>query len=324
MCVDFTDLNKATPKDLHPLLNIDKLVDNTCGHATLSFLDAFSSYNQIKMNPKDVDKTVFITEQGIYCYNVMPFGLKNAGATYQRMMDRFFKDNVGKNIEVYVDDMVVKTKDCGDHLNDLQEIFQILRYYKLRLNPAKCAFGVAEGKFLGFMISQRGIEANLDQCQAILDMTSPRTLKEVQRLNGRIAALHRFLARSGDRCLPFFKTLKGGKNFIWTAECEKAFQELKAYLSRPPILTTPSPRKPIYVYLAATNVAVSSVLIIEDKDEQRPIYFSSKVLTGAETRYHSLEKLVYALLVSTRKLRPYYQQYEIVVHTDRPMRQIIT
>jgi len=162
MCVDFTDLYKATPKDLHPLPNIDKLVDNTCGYATLSFLDAFSGYNQIKMNPKDVDKTAFITEQGIYCYNVMPFSLKNAGATYQRMMDRFFKDNVGKNIYVYVDDMVVKTKAGGDHLDDLQEIFQILRHYRLRLNPAKCAFAVGGGKFLGFMISQRGIEANPD------------------------------------------------------------------------------------------------------------------------------------------------------------------
>jgi len=195
MCVDFTDLNKACPKDHYPLPNIDKLVDGTCGHQTMSFLDAFSGYNQIKMNPEDAEKTAFITEMGTYCYTVMPFGLKNAGATYQRMMDLFFRDHIGKNLEVYVDDMVVKTKEGGNHTEDLKEIFNQLRKYQMKLNPSKCAFGVNGGKFLGFMLTNRGIEANPDQCKAILEMHSPRSVKEVQRLNGRLAALHRFLSR---------------------------------------------------------------------------------------------------------------------------------
>ena len=161
----------------------------------MSFLDAFSGYNQIKMDPMDADKTSFITEMGTYCYTVMPFGLKNAGATYQRMMDIFFKDNIGRNLEVYVDDMVVKTKGDASHLQDLAEIFTQLRHYGMKLNLSKCVFGVNGGKFLGFILTHRGIEANPEQCKAILEMKSPRTVKEVQRLNGRIAALHRFMAR---------------------------------------------------------------------------------------------------------------------------------
>ena len=147
------------------------------------------------MNPEDAEKTSFITELGTYCYTVMPFGLKNASATYQRMMDLFFIDYIGKNLEVYVDDMVVKTKEGGKHTEDLKEIFNQLRKYQMKLNPSKCAFGVNGGKFLGFMLTHRGIEANPDQCKATLEMKARKTVKEVQRLNGRLAALHRFLSR---------------------------------------------------------------------------------------------------------------------------------
>lgn len=147
------------------------------------------------MDPRDVDKTTFITEKGVLCYNVMPFGFKNVSATYQRMMDLFFRDHLVKNIEVCVDDIIVKTKPGCDHLADLEEIFAVLRHFQMRLNPSKCAFGVSGGKFPRFLISQRGIVINPDQCRAILEMSAPRTPKEVQHLNGRIAAIHRFLAR---------------------------------------------------------------------------------------------------------------------------------
>ncbi|XP_016165024.1 uncharacterized protein LOC107607607 [Arachis ipaensis] len=193
MCVDFTNLNKSCPKDAYPLSCIDKLVDNASGYNVLSFLDAYSGYNQILMHPKDKDKTAFITELGNYCYTVMPFGLKNAGATYQRLMDKVFNKQIGRNLEVYVDDMVVKTQQEHTHDVDLQEVFGQLRKHNMRLNPEKCAFGVKGGKFLGFMLTSRGIEANPKKCEAIINMRSPRTIKEVQRLNGRLAALSRFI-----------------------------------------------------------------------------------------------------------------------------------
>ena len=182
MCVDFTDLNKACPKDSYPLPRIDQLVDSTTGHKLLSFMDDFSRYNQKKMKEADQEKTSFIISQGLFYYKVMHFGLKNVGATYQRLVNHMFRPQIGQNVEVYVDDMLVKSLGEEKHLDDLQETFDTLRQYNMKLNPSKCAFGLSLGKFLGFMVLHRGIETNLDKIQAILDMKPPRSMKEVQSL----------------------------------------------------------------------------------------------------------------------------------------------
>ena len=142
VCVDFTNINKACPKDPFPMPKIDQLVDATVGHPRMSFLDAFQGYHQIPLAVDDQEKTAFVTPIKNYHYKVMPFGLKNAGSTYQRMMTRMFESLLGKNIEIYIDDMVVKSKVVSEHLGDLQVIFEILRSYKLRLNASKCSFGV--------------------------------------------------------------------------------------------------------------------------------------------------------------------------------------
>ena len=239
MCTDYTDLSNACPKDPFPLPCIDKLVENLAVYKYLSFLDAYFGYNQIPMAPEDQDKTAFMIDLGVFCYNVMSFGLKNAGATYQRMMDKVFAEMRGREIEVYIDDMIVKTKDSEDPSKDLESVFQRLRQFNLRLNPLKCTFGMEAGKFLGFMLTSCGIEANLDKCRAILDMTSPKTVKDVQQLTGRIAGLSHFLPASAKRCLPMFKALKKQDSFEWTQECEDAFQELKVSLASPTVLTKP-------------------------------------------------------------------------------------
>ena len=160
MCVDFTDLNKACPKDNYPIPRVDILVDSTAQHQLLSFMDVFSDYNQIRMDEVDQEKTPFITSQGLFYYKVMPFGLKNASATYQRLMYKMFANQIETNVQVYVDDMLVKSRREDNHLEDLKETFDILCSYNMKLNPSKCAFGVMVGKFLGFIVSQRGIEAN--------------------------------------------------------------------------------------------------------------------------------------------------------------------
>ena len=182
MCVDFIDLNQACPKDSFPLPRIDQLLDLIAGHKLLTFMDAFSGYNQILMAEEDQEKTAFVTGQGLYCYRAMPFGLKNVGATYQRLVNQMFKKQIGRNVEVYLDDMLAKSRKEEDHLDDLRETFNTLRQYNMKLNPSKCAFGVSSGKFLGFIVSQRGIEANPEKVKAILEMSSPRTTKEVQSL----------------------------------------------------------------------------------------------------------------------------------------------
>ena len=167
VCVDFTDLNRACPKNPFPMPRIDQLVDATIGHPWMIFLDAFQEYHQIPLATDDQEKTAFVTPVGNYHYKVMPFGLKNAGSTYQRMMTKMFEPQLGKNVEAYIDDMVVKSKLVSEHLADLTNIFEILRRHKLRLNASKCFFGVGSGKFLGYMVTHRGIEVNPDQVKAI-------------------------------------------------------------------------------------------------------------------------------------------------------------
>ena len=180
VCVDYTDLNDACPKDSFPLPHIDQIVNALAGHGMLSFLDAFLGYHQIPMYPSDAEKTSFITPHELFCYNVMPFGLKNAKATYQRLVTKMFRPLLGKTMEVYIDDMLVKFKDYLDHATHLLEAFELLRAYDMKLNPSKCAFGVSTGRFLGFMVTQRGIEADPAQLKAILESLAPNFRKGVQ------------------------------------------------------------------------------------------------------------------------------------------------
>jgi len=213
MCTDYTNLNKAYPKDLYPLPSIDQLVDGASDQEMMSFLDVYSGYNQIQMYVPDIPKTAFTIDMANYCYKVMPFGLKNAGTTYQRLMDKVFKEKIGKNMEVYVDDMIVKSCEVQKHVKDLEEVFARIKKYNIRLNLEKCVFGVRGGKFLGFMLTNRGIEANPYKCEAIMKMRSPTNLKEVQRLVGKLNALARFLPILAERTKSIVKLLRKAENF---------------------------------------------------------------------------------------------------------------
>ncbi|KAL0445843.1 UNVERIFIED_CONTAM: hypothetical protein Slati_1712200 [Sesamum latifolium] len=226
-------------------------------------------------------------------------------------------------MEVYVDHMLVKSKEACNHVEDLEETFAVLRKYRLKLNPGKCAFGVNGGHFLGFMVTQRGIEANPAKIKAILDMGPPTNVNEVQRLIGRIAALSRFISKPTEKVLPFFKTLRKVKDFEWTEECQQTFEELNAYLAKPPLLVKPSPRDTLYLYISSTSQAISSVLVQEDEDTQTPIYYVSKVLNGAESRYPPIEKTALALVITARKLRPYFLSYLVRVRTNTSLKQVL-
>ena len=179
VCVEFRNLNKASPKDDFPLPHIDMLVDSTTGHAMLSFMDGFFGYNQIMMAPEDKDNTCFIIEWGTYCYRVMQFGLKNAGATYQRVATTLFYDMMHRDVKVDVDEIIVKSRDRVDHWAALERFFQRIRCFKRRLNPKKYTFGVTSRKLLGYMISERGIEEDADKIRAILDMSPPQIETEI-------------------------------------------------------------------------------------------------------------------------------------------------
>ncbi|XP_072090626.1 uncharacterized protein [Arachis hypogaea] len=233
------------------------------------------------------------------------------------------KKHNGKTVEVYVDDILAKTTRPDDLLNDLASVFASLRQHGMRLNPLKCAFAMEAGKFLGFMITQRGVEANPEKCQAILQMKSPGCIKDVQRLAGRLTSLSRFLGASAAKALPFFNLMKKGMAFEWTPACEEAFRHFKEILAAPPVLGKPRDGEPLYLYLAITSEALAAVLVREDGKTQQPVYFISRALQGAELRYSKLEKLALALLTSSRRLKQYFQSHQVVVRTDQGIRQVL-
>ena len=204
VCVDFTDLNQACSKDPFPMSKIHQLVDATYEHPRISFLDAFLGYHHIALAPEDQEKIAFIFPDANYHYNVMRFGLKNAGATYQRMLTRMFQEKIECMIEVYIDDMVVKSKQEAQHVEELRGVFEVLQQHKLRLNVEKCTFGVGASKFLGYLITNRGMEANPDQIEAVNCLRLPCNPKEVQVLIGMLATLNRFISKFTDRCRSFY------------------------------------------------------------------------------------------------------------------------
>ena len=302
---------------------IDQLVDATTSHPRISFLDAFQGYHQIPLALEDQEKTVFVTPTGNYHYKVMSFGLKNTGSTYQRMMTRMLKPQLGKSIKIYVDNMVVKSKVVSKHLEDLDSTFNVLRKYKLHLNASKCSFGIGSGKFLGYMVTHRGIKVNLYQIKVINDLKPPQNAKDVQKLTGMIAALNRFISRSMNKCQPFYLLINKWKGFEWSEDCVMAFQQLKEYLSRPPIMFSLEADEVLYAYIVVALHTVSLVLIQDDNGLQKPVYYVNKSLHEGEVRYLPLEKAILAVVHAMRKLPHYFQAHTVVVLTQLPLKSVL-
>jgi hypothetical protein len=223
MCIDYTSLNKACPKDPYPLPRIDQIVDSNSGCELLSFLDAYSGFHQIQISREDRKHIAFVTADGLYCYVVMPYGLKNALPTFVRAMSKTFGDLIRDKVKVYVDDIVFKTKRGSTLVEDLTLVFDRLWATRTKLNPDKCVFGVSAGKLLGFLVSYRGIEANPEKIKTIEAMRPPARIKDVQRLTGSLASLSHFISRLVERALPFFKLLQKSGPFSWTEEAKQAF-----------------------------------------------------------------------------------------------------
>jgi hypothetical protein len=321
--------HNACPKVPYPLPRIDQIVDSTARCETLSFLDAYSGYHQIKMKESDQLATSFSTPFGMYCYTTMPFGLRNVGATYQRCMNHVFEEHIGRTVEAYIDDIVVKTRKASVLLSDLEVTFGCLLAKGVKLNPEKCVFGVPRGMLLGFIVSQRGIEANPEKIAAITNMGPIKDLKGVQRVMGCLAALSRFISHLGEKGLPLYRLLRKAERFTWTPEDEEALGNLKALLTNAPILVPPAAGEALLIYVAATTQVVSAAIVVERREEghalliQRPVYFISEVLSETKIRYPQIQKLLYAVILTRRKLRHYFESHPVTMVSSFPLGEII-
>jgi ribonuclease HI len=259
----------------------------------------------------------------------MPFGLRNAGATYQRCMNHVFGEHIGRTVEAYVDDIVVKTRKASDLLSDLETTFRCLKAKGVKLNPEKCVFGVSRGMLLGFIVSERGIEANLEKFAAITNMGPIQDLKGVHRVMGCLAALRRFISRLGERGLPLYRLLRKTERFTWTPKAEEALGNLNVLLTSVPILVPPATGEALLIYVAAITQVVSAAIVVERREEghalpvQRRVYFISEVLSETKIRYPQIHKLLYAVILTRRKLRHYFESHPVIVVSSFPLGEII-
>ena len=256
----------------------------------------------------------------------MPFGLKNAGATYQRAMQKIFDDILHKNVECYVDDLVVKSRSQTDHLQDLREVFERLRKYQLRMNPLKCAFGVSSGKFLGFIVRQRGIEIEQAKIDAIMKMPEPKNIHELRSSQGKIAYLRRFISNLAGRCQPFSHLMRKDVPFNWDHACRNAFECIKSYLMKPPVLGAPIPGRPLILYIAAQERSMGALLAQENNNgKENSLYYLSRTMTLNELKYSPIEKLCLALVFVIQKLKHYFQAHTIhLVSRSIPLKYVMS
>nr|KYP65426.1 Transposon Ty3-I Gag-Pol polyprotein [Cajanus cajan] len=264
VCIDFRDLNTATPKDEYPMPIAETMIDVVAGNEIMSLLDGYSGYNQIYITANDVSKIAFRCRGALSVYEwvMMPFGLKNAGATYQREMNLIFHNLIGKFVQVYIDDIIVGSKQKEDHLCHLKLAFERMRKHGLKMNPLKCAFGVTAGEFLGFVIHQKGIEVDKNKTKAIMETNPPSNKKELQSLLGKVNFLRRFISNLSGKTKVFspLLRLKREQEFQWNEEHQKAFEEIKEYLAHPPVLAPLSKGKRLKLYISASDSTIAGML----------------------------------------------------------------
>eukprot|EP00253_Pinus_taeda_P035115 PITA_35115 len=313
--VDLRNLNKVSLKDHYPLPKMDHILQRVVGASRISLLDGFSGFNQILVHPDDQDKTTFTTPWGTFKYVKMPFGLKNAGATFRRAMDISFAKGIHDFLVIYLDDLTAFSKSYQEHLYHLWQVFLICGKYGVKLNPKKSLFGLEEGKLLGHIISKDGIRIYPDKIQVILQVSHPRNIKELQAFLGKINFLRRFIPNLAELIRLLNNKLKKDSKVKWTIEAKQAYEEIKIALTRAPVLTSPKFDRYFIIFSLASEHTIAAVLL--QKDDlgcEKPIAFFSKTLRDAPLKYQIMEKQAYALVKAIKDFRVYILYSHVIAY----------
>ncbi|UYV82907.1 hypothetical protein LAZ67_22001343, partial [Cordylochernes scorpioides] len=315
-CVDYRKLNNVTVKDVYPISRIDEVMDTLQGSTHFSAIDLRSGYWQVEVEERDKEKTAFTTAHGLYEFNVMPFGLCNAPATFERNMENMLGNLRWQICLCYLDDVIIYSPDFPTHLKRLEAVFRCFRESNLRLNDKKCRFAFEELEILGYITSKHGIKPAEHNIKAVRNFPRPKKVKEVQSFLGMCSYYRKFIKDFSKIADPLTNLIKKSVSFTWTERQEEAFQTLKTALLSPPILGHFNPNAPTYVHTDASNIGIGATLVQDIGGEEKVISYLSRTLSKAEQNYSTTEKECLAVVWSMSKLRPYLYGRHFKIVTD--------
>lgn len=315
-CVDYRRLNKVTKKDVYPLPRIDDTLDCLKGARYFSSMDLYSGYWQIEVDEADREKTAFVTSEGLYEFKVMPFGLCNAPATFERTMDNLLRHLKWKMCLCYLDDIVVFSHTFPEHLRRLHCVLSCIQEAGLVLNPKKCQFGANEIKILGHLVSEQGVKPDPDKVAAVYNFPPPKTVHDVRSFLGLCSYYRRFIRNFCSRAKPLQELLKGGAGFCWNQDQRDSFNDLKSALTSQPILALFDEDAPTELHTDASGYGIGAVLVQQQDEKERVIAYASRTLSKAEKNYSTTERECLAAIWAIAKFRPYLFGKSFKIMTD--------
>ena len=316
LCVDFRKVNNLTIKDSYPLPRMDDSIDALSGSKWFSTLDLSSGYWQVKMDPKDTEKTTFATPFGLYQFKVMPFGLANAPATFERLMERVLAGLHWETCLIYIDDIIAFSKTFDEHVDRLTQVLQILRAANLKLASHKCKLFRSRVEFLGHVVSDRGVETDPKKIEAISGWPEPKTVKEVRSFIGLSSYYRRFVKDFAKLARPLHRLTEKDTSFEWTTECQEAFNSLKAALASPPILGYPLVDGLFTLDTDASLDGIGAVLSQEQDGVEKVIAYYTRALTHTERKYCVTRRELLAVVESVKHFHHCLYGRHFVIRTD--------